>query len=247
VLEGPRRRRAEIRASALLRAPARRRLETLRRWPTDESVVLNVSPPFGAGEPVPEPAAAATVGGGLRGEIGAIGARRRSRGWMVGARRGASRRRAGVQEVRSAVDQQARMAKALDPRWVAAEAAGRWRRRPSEIATARHERRRGARPSTGCSHRCHRPGAGRRCRGLPGAASARWWGRSDRRSRRGGGKVERLTLIDRATLERDRAGARERLAAERGQQLLRAMINERRKDTPVTVDDELMERFAPRG
>jgi len=60
-------------------------------------------------------------------------------------------------------------------------------------------------------------------------------------------KVERLTLIDRATLERDRAGTRERLAAERGQQLLRAMINERRKDTPVTVDDELMERFAPRG
>jgi hypothetical protein len=60
-------------------------------------------------------------------------------------------------------------------------------------------------------------------------------------------RVERLNLIDRAALERDRAGARERLASERGQLLLRALINERRRDTPVTVNNELMERFAPQG
>ena len=60
-------------------------------------------------------------------------------------------------------------------------------------------------------------------------------------------KVESLTLVDPADLASETGTARQRLAAERGQLLLRAMINERRRDTVVTVDNDFIERFAPRG
>ena len=63
-----------------------------------------------------------------------------------------------------------------------------------------------------------------------------WWPRSSS-----------SILIDPAELERQAADGRDRLAAERGQLLLRSMINERRRDTVVTVNNEFMERFAPRG
>jgi len=258
VLEGRAAAEAEIRASALLRRLSSEEAAGEELWQQvadeDESVVLNVSPPFGAGEPVPG------TGGGsdlsaevFAAEIGAIGGPRAiPRGWMVWKL--AEVRPGGVpafEEVRSAVDQQARMAKALDlASGVAAEAAGRWRAGgdPSEIATAYG--------TSVVEARDHRRGAAIGAIGPAPAVDAAVFGAGVgtvvgpiRIGDRGVvvAKVERLTLIDRATLERDRAGTRERLAAERGQQLLRAMINERRKDTPVTVDDELMERFAPRG
>jgi hypothetical protein len=56
-----------------------------------------------------------------------------------------------------------------------------------------------------------------------------------------------LTLLDDAAMVREGDAVRARLTAERAQQLLRSMLNERRRDTVVVVDNDLMERFAPRG
>jgi hypothetical protein len=38
---------------------------------------------------------------------------------------------------------------------------------------------------------------------------------------------------------------RARLMADRASQLMRSILNERRRDTVVTVDNELLQRFAP--
>ena len=258
VLEGRAAAEAEIRASALLRRLASEEAAGEELWQQvadeDESIVLNVSPPFSAGEPVPG------TGGGsdlsaevFAAEVGAIGGPRAiPRGWMVWTL--TEVRPGGVpafEEVRSAVDQQVRKAKALDlAAGVAAQVAGRWRAGgdPAEIATAHG--------TSVVEASDHRRGTAVGALGPSPALDTAVFGATAgavvgpvRIGDRGVvvAKVDRLTLIDPVTLERDRAGARDRLAAERGQQLLRAMINERRKDTPVTVDDELMERFAPRG
>ena len=258
VLEGRAAAEAEIRASALLRRLASEKAAGEDLWQQvadeDESIVLNVSPPFSAGEPVPG------TGGGsdlsaevFAAEVGAIGGPRAiPRGWMVWTL--TEVRPGGVpafEEVRSAVDQQVRKAKALDlAAGVAAQVAGRWRAGgdPAVIATAHG--------TSVVEASDHRRGTAVGALGPSPALDTAVFGATAgavvgpvRIGDRGVvvAKVDRLTLIDPVTLERDRAGARDRLAAERGQQLLRAMINERRKDTPVTVDDELMERFAPRG
>jgi hypothetical protein len=60
-------------------------------------------------------------------------------------------------------------------------------------------------------------------------------------------KVNGLTLLDSTAMELEGANVRARLTAERAQYLLRSMINERRRDTVVVVNNDLMERFAPRG
>jgi len=58
-------------------------------------------------------------------------------------------------------------------------------------------------------------------------------------------RVESLTLVDLAELARSRDDLRARLMAERAGQLIRSILNERRRDTVVTVDEELLQRFAP--
>jgi gamma-glutamyltranspeptidase len=58
-------------------------------------------------------------------------------------------------------------------------------------------------------------------------------------------KVESLTLVDAAELAQSRDDLRARLMAERASQLLRSILNERRRDTVVTVNEELLQRFAP--
>jgi len=153
--------------------------------------------------------------------------------------------------VRPAVDQQVRKLKALDlAAGVAAEIAGRWRAGgdPKEIAAAHGtsvvdavDHRRGAAIGT--------IGPAPAVDAAAFAAAAGAVVGPIRVGDRGVvvAKVEKLTLADPASLQRDRDGARERLAAERGQLLLRALINERRKDTPVTVNNELMGRYAPAG
>jgi hypothetical protein len=58
-------------------------------------------------------------------------------------------------------------------------------------------------------------------------------------------KVVSLSLVDPAELARSRDDLRARLMAERAGQLLRSILNERRRDTVVTVNEELLQRFAP--
>jgi hypothetical protein len=51
--------------------------------------------------------------------------------------------------------------------------------------------------------------------------------------------------VDPVELASSRDDLRARLMTERGAQLMRSILNERRRDTVVTVDDELLQRFAP--
>ena len=60
-------------------------------------------------------------------------------------------------------------------------------------------------------------------------------------------RVDTLNLVDSEEIAQESATVRERLTAQRAQQLLQSMIAERRTDTVVEVDNQLMERFAPRG
>jgi hypothetical protein len=58
-------------------------------------------------------------------------------------------------------------------------------------------------------------------------------------------KVNRLDLVDSAELVDLLDGIRARLMADRAGQLMRSILDERRRDTVITVDTELLERFAP--
>jgi peptidyl-prolyl cis-trans isomerase D len=58
-------------------------------------------------------------------------------------------------------------------------------------------------------------------------------------------RVESLDLVDPVELADQRDDLRARLMADRAGQLLRSILNERRRDTVVTVDNELLQRFAP--
>jgi peptidyl-prolyl cis-trans isomerase D len=60
-------------------------------------------------------------------------------------------------------------------------------------------------------------------------------------------KVEDLKLVDSAEIERELDELRSRLMAERAARLMRSILDERRRNTPITIDDELMQRFAPRS
>jgi hypothetical protein len=58
-------------------------------------------------------------------------------------------------------------------------------------------------------------------------------------------RVGALELADPAGLEAEKEGLRARLMAQKAAQLMRATLNERRRDTVVEVDNELLQRFAP--
>ena len=58
-------------------------------------------------------------------------------------------------------------------------------------------------------------------------------------------KVQDLELVDPVELENSRDDLRARLTAERAGQLMRSVLNERRRDTVVTVNNELLQRFSP--
>ena len=58
-------------------------------------------------------------------------------------------------------------------------------------------------------------------------------------------KINTLELVDPIELASSRDDLRARLMTERGAQLMRSIVNERRRDTVVTVDDEFLQRFAP--
>jgi peptidyl-prolyl cis-trans isomerase D len=60
-------------------------------------------------------------------------------------------------------------------------------------------------------------------------------------------RVETLRLIGDDELEREREPVRARLVAERAEQLLRSILNERRRDTVVTADERLRQAFARQG
>jgi hypothetical protein len=58
-------------------------------------------------------------------------------------------------------------------------------------------------------------------------------------------RVQKLDLVDPAELDDLLENIRARLTTDRAGQLMRSILNERRRDTVVTVDTQLLERFAP--
>lgn len=59
--------------------------------------------------------------------------------------------------------------------------------------------------------------------------------------------VEQLTLVDPVEIEADRGVKRRQLMSEKADQLMGAIINERRRETSVTVNTQLVAQFAPKG
>ncbi len=60
-------------------------------------------------------------------------------------------------------------------------------------------------------------------------------------------KVERVVRVEPSQLASEKEVVRTQLVNEKASQLLRSILNERRRDTVVAVNSELIDRFAPQG
>jgi len=248
---------AEARAGVLARRLRSDPPETPEQWQViadeDEAVVLNQSPPFSAGDAIagassgPEladEAFAASVGD-IEGPVAV------PRGWIVWQL--AEIRPEGIpafEEVRTEVEQKLRRERAVE--LAAAQGrllADRWRGGGDGSALAAEF------GSTVTEARDHRRGQVVGTLGVMPDLDAAVFAAGEGavlgpiEAGIGGGvvvaKVESLSLVDPAELARSRDDLRARLMAERAGQLLRSILNERRRDTVVTVDEELLQRFAP--
>ncbi|MCW8984409.1 MAG: peptidyl-prolyl cis-trans isomerase [Thermoanaerobaculales bacterium] len=248
---------AEARAGVLARRLKSEAPDSEEQWQAiadeDEAVVLNQSPPFSAGEAIagasdgPEladTAFAASVGD-ITGPVAV------PRGWIVWQL--AEVRPEGVppfEDVRTEVEQKLRRERAvglasdqgqqLAVRWRGGEDGSKLAAEyGSNVTEARQHRRGQVVGALGV---------------LPGLDSAVFAASEGEvlgpiKAGLAGGvvvaKVSALDLVDPVELEGSRDDLRARLTAERGAQLMRSILNERRRDTVVTVDEELLQRFAP--
>ncbi len=257
-LEGRAAAEAEVRASALASRLAADPPDTDEGWQAiadeDEAVVFNISPPFGADEPVPGAGQGveltADVFAADLGDVG--GPRSVPRGWIVWQLQEVEP--AGVppfEDVRAAVEQAVRREQAL------AAAAGR----ATEIAAEWRDGADGADLAEGLDVALAEARGHRRGSPVTGVGVAPALDRAVFTSAAGtvvgpvqvgdrGAVVARvleLDLVDDAELDRERDRIRQRLVGERAEMLLRSILNERRRDTVVTVNNELMERFSNRS
>jgi peptidyl-prolyl cis-trans isomerase D len=257
VLEDRAEAEAEARADVLARRLKSEGPETQDQWQAiadeDEAVVLNQSPPFAAGEAIagasdgPELANAAFAAslGDINGPVAV------PRGWIVWQL--AEVRPEGIppfEDVRTEVEQKLRRERAVELATVEGrQLAERWRggEDGSTLATEYG--------SNVTEARQHRRGQVVGTLGvLPGLDSAVFTGSEGEvlgpiTAGTAGGvvvaKIVALDLVDPAELANARDDLRARMTTERGAQLMRSILNERRKDTVITVDDELLRRFAP--
>jgi peptidyl-prolyl cis-trans isomerase D len=248
---------AEARAGVLARRLKTEGPETQEQWQAiadeDEAVVLNQSPPFSTGEAIagasdgPELADAAFAAsvGDITGPVAV------PRGWIVWQL--AEVRPEGVppfEDVRTQVEQNLRRERAvgmateqgrqLAERWRAGEDAATLAAEYGSSVTEARQHRRGQVIGAlgimpGLENAVFTASEG----GVVGPLTA---------GRAGGvvvAKVIALDLVHPAELASSRDDLRARLMTERGAQLMRSILNERRRDTVVTVDQELLQRFAP--
>jgi peptidyl-prolyl cis-trans isomerase D len=257
VMEGRAEAEAETRTGVLARRLQSEAPDTQEQWQAiadeDDAVVLNQSPPFSAGEAIagasdgPEladQAFAASVGD-IEGPVAV------PRGWIVWQL--AEIRPEGVpsfEDVRTEVEQKLRRERAVE---LAAEQgrqiADRWRGGEDSSTLAAEF------GSTVTEARDHRRGQIVGSLGvmpdLDTAVFAAGEGEVLGPVEAGvaGGvvvaRVAALDLADPAELAQSRDDLRARLMADRAGQLMRSILNERRRDTVVTVDNELLLRFAP--
>ncbi len=256
VVEGRAAAEAETRATALARRLETERSETQAQWQAiadeDEAVALNQSLPFDAGAAIP----GASEGAELADEayaaaIGDIhGPVATSRGWIVWQLE--EIRPAGIppfEDVRTEVEQTLRRERALvltleEGR----QLAERWRLGEDGAALAAEI------GSTVTEARGHRRGALVGTLGVIPALDHEVFSAAegevlDPINAGGRGvvvvRVQKLDLVDPAELDDLLENIRARLTTDRAGQLMRSILNERRRDTVVTVDTKLLERFAP--
>jgi peptidyl-prolyl cis-trans isomerase D len=219
----------------------------------EEAIALNQSPPFSAGEAI----AGASVGPELADEafaaaLGDIaGPVEVPRGWIVWQL--AEIRPEGIpafEDVRTTVEQKLRRERAVElASDQARQVAERWRNGEDGAALAAEI------GSTVTQARDHRRGQVVGALGVVGELDQMVFAAAEGQvvgpvvAGIGGGavvaKVESLELVDPSEFASSRDDLRARLMAERAGQLMRSILNERRRDTVVTVNDELLQRFAP--
>lgn len=259
LLEGRAGAEAESRARALVKRLKAEKPEDDEGWQqvadADEALTLNFTPPVAAGETVPglgdDPALTEEVFAASTGEI--HGPRAVSRGWMVWQLKDVQP--AGVppfEEVREQVAQKLAREHAVDAAVKAGEElARRWREGGDPEALAEEV---GGTLALARDHRRSSPvpsGLGvlpALDRAVFAAADGEVVGPVEL-SDRGAviARVERVVRLDpeRAASERDLV--RDQLMSEKANRLLRSVLNERRRDTVVAVNSELLARFAPQG
>jgi peptidyl-prolyl cis-trans isomerase D len=256
LLEGRASTEAEARAIALARRLQGELPEEDSDWQAiadeDDAVVLNQSLPFGAGEPVPGAADNPTLAdeafaadmGEIRGPLAV------PRGWIVWQLR--EIRPEGIppfEDVQAVVEQTLRRERALELTLAEGrKLAERWRQGEDgealasdfdSVVTQAEDHRRGAAVGTfgvipSLDDQVFQAQAGEVLEPLDAG---------------GRGvvvvKVRDLELVDPVELENSRDDLRARLMAERAGQLMRSILNDRRRETVVTVDNELLQRFSP--
>lgn len=257
VLEGRAAAEAETRAAALYQRVKGEQLATDEAWQAladeDPAVVLNLSPPFEVDGSIPglgdDPDLVRRVFAATAGDVG--GPRAVSRGWVVWQL--AEVRVAGVppfDEVRDRVEQEARRGAAVSRAMSAtAGVAARWRAGADPASLAEQLR------TTVQQATDHRRGTAVASLGLaPGldravfsATEGEVVGPVELKERGAAvARVDRLQVATAAQLATEREAVRSRLESQRAGQLLDALLAERRRDAVVTVNAELVERFAPR-
>jgi peptidyl-prolyl cis-trans isomerase D len=258
VLEGRAAAEAERRAGELARRLETETPTTEEAWQAiadeDEAVVLNQSPPVAAGEQVPGTGQDATFTADVFAAEPTVihGPKAIPRGWMVWQL--AEVRPEGVpplDEIRREVEQRLRRERALERTLEKGrELAAALAQSDDVAATAESFE---ATVSTALDHRRGQPVPGI---GSSAALDAALFAAAEGDvvgpvaiGDRGAvvARIESLRRVDATELTGEIDATRERLAAERADRLLRSMVNSRRRDTVVTVDNELIERFAPRS
>ncbi len=258
LLEGRAAGEAESRARALAERIRKEKPDSDKAWQAiadqDESVILNVTPPFGAGEAVPgigqDEELSAAIFEAKPGALG--GPRATARGWVVWQL--VKVVPAGVpplEEVRGQVEAQLKREKALElAKKRAGEVAAAWSagangselaaKYKTSVVTANEHRRGTAVPSIGVA---------------PGLDDAVFAGSVD-------AVVDPVTIADRGVavaritglktvsdeeIANDMESYRQKLTQQRASQLLQSILNERRRNTVITVDEALVKRFAPQS
>ncbi len=256
LLEGRASTEAEARAIALARRLQAELPEEDSDWQAiadeDDAVVLNQSLPFDAGQPIPGVADGTTLADeAFSADIGEIrGPLAVPRGWIVWQLDDI--RPEGIppfEDVRAAVEQTLRRERALELTLAEGrKLAERWRQGEDEAALASDF------DSVVTQAEDHRRGAAVGTFGvIPSLDDLVFQAQAgevlDPLDAGGRGvfvvKVRDLELVDPVELENSRDDLRARLMAERAGQLMRSVLNERRRETVVTVDNELLQRFSP--
>jgi peptidyl-prolyl cis-trans isomerase D len=248
---------AEARAGVLAQRLKSESLDTQQQWQAvadeDEAVVLNQSPPFAVGQPIPGASSGSSLSDAVfAADINDIdGPVVVPRGWIVWQL--TEIRPEGIrafEDVRVEVEQKLRRERAIE---LAAERgrelADRWSAGEDGAVLAAEF------GSNVTEARDHRRGQVIGALGVMPGVDAEIFSASEGdvlgpiEAGIGGGvvvvKVESLSLVDDAEFAQSSEDLRARLMAERANQLLRSILNERRRDTVVTVNEELLQRFAP--